>query len=666
MENDTKITQLLCIWQKDITFVPKYHCPNKGRTQNIYADMKRIYLILLTAVLSIAGFAQNSTKEERHTYLWDVTLSMYGERKGYSNYDIYDDVVSKMLTNINAIQNEQTEIVVVPFQNKHLDVWRVKATDEGKREIISRIKRYKNDDVTGTNITEPLQYAIEHIFTEDRIDILKLLTDGKPNMEEDALYRLLERWCDMAEKKDVYGYYVMLTPDATSKRLKDLLEQQCRFEVVVSLDFDKIFQVNGTRELAINIKDDYGKTKTLPFRIYGNSQQLPAGYRIHFETDDNPYVRISETGEIDADGNVTLHPLFLADQQTLHRQLPEVSLISMTMSNADNLPKECEYVRLVDHECGIYLINKPEKSIEISAEDMQPKKNTVYMGKTKEYNDFWFVRYTPDTLTATLNYGFNEDAIELLQQPVRLGLFYRENNGGIERLLRLAPQTAQVFVNDVPAKDNVIELRKDGMRNGEQRDAEIKMVFGKGAANRTYNLHLRPVPDAGDIDRINGIETANYDENTKVMTLRAKKTHVLNPLAVALIWTGIVLLALLLLWLTVLKTMFFPVFRISHVNLTGPEPYMSMLYVRGARQVVLTDKAMKQNALNKLFTGKIVYETNPVWTTDITITPVDKTSVRLTPAKKSNYLMDASRMRSNQDYTIENLATGKKTTIRVY
>ena len=100
------------------------------------------YLCCLIFAL-IAGTARgDSYKDIRMTYLWDVTLSM----KGYNGSpNIYDKVVTAMIKDIESITNERTEIVVVPFQNsKYCDVWKEFATPQGKANLKSKIKAYKN------------------------------------------------------------------------------------------------------------------------------------------------------------------------------------------------------------------------------------------------------------------------------------------------------------------------------------------------------------------------------------------------------------------------------------------------------------------------------------------------------------------------------------------
>lgn len=115
-----------------------------------------------TVLLNAQG---NSYKDIRLTYLWDVTLSM----KGYNgSHNIYDKVVSAMIKDIESVTNERTEIVVVPFQNtKYCEMWKEYATPQGIANLKSKIKAYKNTDITNTNISAPLQYAIDEIFTTD-------------------------------------------------------------------------------------------------------------------------------------------------------------------------------------------------------------------------------------------------------------------------------------------------------------------------------------------------------------------------------------------------------------------------------------------------------------------------------------------------------------------
>ena len=147
------------------------------------------YCVLFCFIFGVSdamGY-DDTFKSERVTYLWDVTLSM----KGYNGAEnIYDRVLNDLIGDIKAIDDENTEIVVIPFQVDVCDVFRAYATPEGKDDLIEKLKSYNNTNVTNTDIAKPLKYVMDHVFTSDRTDYLMLLTDGTmQNMQ--PLYDLL-------------------------------------------------------------------------------------------------------------------------------------------------------------------------------------------------------------------------------------------------------------------------------------------------------------------------------------------------------------------------------------------------------------------------------------------------------------------------------------------
>ena len=79
--------------------------------------------------------------------------------------------------------------------------------------------------------------------------------------------------------------------------------------------------------------------------------------------------------------------------------------------------------------------------------------------------------------------------------------------------------------------------------------------------------------------------------------------------------------------------------------------------------MVLTSKKPEQGFFSRLFTGKSLYEVNPMWTTDLVVEPKDRKSVRLRYPKE--YLADSRVLKTNQEYTIQNMTTGTKTKIKI-
>ena len=334
---------------------------------------KRLLFGLAFLLLPIGMYAHGQFKEVRQTYLWDVTLSM----KGYNGSpDIYDKVVDVMVEDIQSISDERTEIVVIPFQHKVLEVWREYATEEGKAAIIRRVKNYKNDNVTGTNISSPLQYVIDNVFTPDKIDIMKLMTDGNDNVNPDKLNEILANWCEMAKRKDVYGYYILLTDAAKNGDLSLVLKGICNFE---EIDVSKMLegiadirQINNTWKegILINIRDEYNKPKRLAFKVYAGDGNIPEGFKIRFKTQSNEYVEIDEVAEMQQDNTLEIHPRFLKPQADLISELPTRYAYSDIVLEYEPTPEMAQdpkfaFTRIVDKECAVLLENIPVKTVKI-------------------------------------------------------------------------------------------------------------------------------------------------------------------------------------------------------------------------------------------------------------------------------------------------------------
>lgn len=339
----------------------------------ISSKIRRFLLCLTFLPLPVGMYAQGQFKEVRQTYLWDVTLSM----KGYKGSpDIYGKVVDVMAEDIRSISDERTEIVVIPFQHKELEVWREYATSEGKAAMIKRIRNYKNENVTGTNISSPLQYVIDNVFTSDKIDIMKLMTDGNDNVNPQRLKEILENWCEMAKRKDVYGYYILLTDAARNGDLSLVLKGICNFEEIdVSKILDGIAdirQLNNTWKegILINIRDEYNKPKRLVFHVYAGDGNIPEGFKIRFKTLPNDYVEIDEVAEMNADNTLEIHPRFLKPQADLIAELPANYAYSDIVLEYEPTPEMAQdskyaFTRIVDKECAVLLENKPVKTVKI-------------------------------------------------------------------------------------------------------------------------------------------------------------------------------------------------------------------------------------------------------------------------------------------------------------
>lgn len=337
---------------------------------------RRAALIAALLFVCAAAWAQNAkVKDIRQTYLWDVTLSMKGKPK--SNPNIWEPVKKALIADIQAIPDESTEIVVIPFQHKVLDVWREPATEEGKQRMVKRIEKQDiplayNGKTTMTFLGPPLEYCLDNIFTEDKIDILKFMTDGVDEQDQvepqnaGNYKRVLARWCDVAKKKDVYGYYIILNEAAQQGRI--VLEQvnPCRFsDVNVKDDIDLTFVTLIPQEtMAFNIRDDYGKPLKIKFSQNGNGS-VPEGYRVRVTSWSNSYMEIDEV--VTLHGNTAeVHPKYLMSKQEMAEVLPTDNneVIYFQAESAEGMDEEpfCR-TTVLSNPTACELINKPEMSV---------------------------------------------------------------------------------------------------------------------------------------------------------------------------------------------------------------------------------------------------------------------------------------------------------------
>lgn len=334
--------------------------------------------LLISFIATFAAFsidAQNvQVKDTRQIYLWDVTLSMKGKAAGCP--DIWDKVKVSMIDDIMQISDERTEIVVIPFQHKALETWTELATPAGKAELVNRIKKYQlplfefnGRMTTMTDLYAPLQYCADNILSTDKIDILKLMTDGVSDVNQDKYEDLLRRWCQIAKQKDAYGFYIILT-DAAKAGLMTLQQiDPCRLEPV------DVSQMEGTTVAvlalapqsvyAFNIRDDYGKDITLKFSPSGNGT-IPPGYKVHVYANENAYIQVDEVVEMRSDYSVTVKAKYLMSKEQMMTTLnvDENEQLFFKAEPADGMDEmPFATTQILDNYTTCEMINKPEKTV---------------------------------------------------------------------------------------------------------------------------------------------------------------------------------------------------------------------------------------------------------------------------------------------------------------
>ena len=201
--------------------------------------MRRTFLFILVVLFTIPTYSQQSKfKDRKNIYLLDVTLSMFGYNGAP---DIFVSVRDELIKSIDAVQNPNTEIVVVTFQDRILETWTENATRDGKGRIIDSLKGIKEEDLdtTNTNIHCAWDKGRE-LVNSDKLNVIYLLTDGVHNMSnpsKDALYNLVKTWREFSKDKDAYAFLVELVAAARDEDLRRAVNSTPKAQVISDMNF---------------------------------------------------------------------------------------------------------------------------------------------------------------------------------------------------------------------------------------------------------------------------------------------------------------------------------------------------------------------------------------------------------------------------------------------
>lgn len=137
-----------------------------------------------------------------------------------------------------------------------------------------------------------------------------------------------------------------------------------------------------------------------------------------------------------------------------------------------------------------------------------------------------------------------------------------------------------------------------------------------------------------------------------------------SPLSTIILWSLLGLLALLLLWPTLVRRMVYDYFKVGSMRIT--EPYYSQRRIKGARQVVFTNKTVKQGWISQFFKGKIIYETNSVWTAPVVFEATSSGEVKMQSNDKYSINPYDYKLKKQEEYTLLNEDTKDKIKLTIY
>ena len=215
----------------------------------------------------------------------------------------------------------------------------------------------------------------------------------------------------------------------------------------------------------------------------------------------------------------------------------------------------------------------------------------------------------------------------------------------------------EVFFNGKKCDNEIIELLPQKNNLG--------IVFKPGALEGERLFFLKLI-ETENLDKINDNHLTKYKKNDldNDLQLYAEYNVDWHWAKTFLMWLGIIVLILSILWLFILRPIFVKKFRVGHVMITNP--YYKYLDIHKAIKVVCTNNLnAKQNILSRIFLGKIIYEKNQAWIDEIELNPTMKGGCKLNV--KGKYIVSpySSQLVVGEEYELQNNRTNETINIQI-
>ncbi len=260
----------------------------------------------------------------------------------------------------------------------------------------------------------------------------------------------------------------------------------------------------------------------------------------------------------------------------------------------------------------IFLIILLISSSGCQSNDAGSKIQDMSFATSTYYPSFLFVGERNDTTAKILKFGFNKWAIQE-NSKVRLGVFDETNN------LIDSNSDLALFVNEKPVTSGIIDLDSQADSNGQLK---ISLLFSPNTQTTKHHGLIKVIHS--DLDRINNIEDVM---GSPVLSWTATQKVVWNPLKKYLFIVLCFLLTLLLFWLVILRPIVYR--RFGKTALVIQSPQFKNLRLSKAIGLTLTNHTIKQSWKNRLFKGKELTYSNPLFTEPILVTPHSRNKARI-------------------------------------
>ncbi|RYM34799.1 hypothetical protein ERX46_05340 [Brumimicrobium glaciale] len=240
------------------------------------------------------------------------------------------------------------------------------------------------------------------------------------------------------------------------------------------------------------------------------------------------------------------------------------------------------------------------------------KEGDKYQGPTKDfgiseyYKPFLFSKSDTLIISKTLKYDFNDYAFE---QKSKIAIKLVDTSQNI-----LTNKNIRLYINDEFVVNNEFEINSEKSVSGKIRIG-IQLLPDYPAGYTSGFISI----SSHDLDIVNNTDL-NTSSELRLFKWEANHKLIMNPLKKGLMWFSVIVLSILLLWFLVFRNRIYPKFKKGKIQILKPY-FGGITFNRKAKLIVLTATQKKQKLLNKVFTGKVIYEVNTMYQEDIILRP---------------------------------------------
>lgn len=533
---------------------------------------KSIGFLLLFQFLAPYTYGQ---REKNNIYLFDCTGSM--KTKGL--WEPAKSALDATISTQAGIPNSQ--FCVIPFgdspyqsivfsSEQYID--NMDVIDKAFDKYISQAKFTRISDVLKAGFNN-----IDH----NKENKIYLLTDGMPNGGDtpQTVANVITEWC--TNHRNCRLFYVALTNGVINPVIQQAIDA-CPDAFIVQCEGKVIPQIADiSSEIYTNI-EELGIPREVSFSI-------PGKYNLNVESSDSLFnINISGNSANDGKVLISLSPKDGFGVEHLHQ-------ILQGGDYSFPIKLQCTDKR--------FFIANPIVTVNVS--DRVQSKLTIAHGfeeiqakGSKWHDSFLWSDAAPDEkICWDLSPIFKN---ELQNSGISLGL----QAGNKQQTDFQAWYNGQPIDNDC-----IIKLVPN-------QSALLEIQFNHNAATGKRYFTLVPI----EIDGLN-IINAQPAETYKGTSLRTEYNVGWNPLKTFLFWLAIALFAIVIIWIFILKRIFFPTIKMGKVIITGPGTYYASKKIKGARKVILTSRHKSQNIFSRIFTGEIRFIKSEFFLSDLSINP---------------------------------------------